>query len=105
MRLSLVTMSHPREATCGIHMSSLVAGSAIGHADRSRRLMTAPGSPGYVASLRRPATTLGQAEEVSVEVEADDRRLGAAHATCCLACARRGFSYARAQATSRGVRP
>ncbi len=62
-----------------------------------------------VARVRRvtaqASDDVSQAEDVCVEVEADDRRLGAAHATCCLACARRGFSYASAQATSRGVRP
>ena len=46
IRLSRVTMSHPSVATCGIHTSSLAAGSAMGQAGRSRRLMTAPGSPG-----------------------------------------------------------
>ena len=40
-----------------IPTSSLVAGSVMGQGGRCRLLMTAPGSPGYVASLRSPATT------------------------------------------------
>jgi hypothetical protein len=60
IRLSRVIMSQPCPATPGIHTRSGVAGSEMRHAGRARRWMVAPGSPGYVASLRSPATTFAK---------------------------------------------
>src|SRR6266705_4834187 len=92
---SLVMISHPWRAVSGIHTRVV----SLGVRDGTRRALAKMDGPAGIAWIGHIGPEsheyLGQPHDVSVDVEADSRRLGPpAHA------ARRGISYARAQPTS-----